>query len=158
MRLNRLGCSATLAAVAVLGAACRRDRVPLETQLSAAASSAFPPTTGIVAGSKLDQPAVKNPFEGNAHAENEGKQYYAWFNCDGCHGAIGGGSIGPPLRDSDWIYGSAPQNIHQSILQGRPEGMPAFVNKMPEDVAWKLVAYVQSLGREGQTGGTSPSD
>ena len=39
---------------------------------------------------------------------------------------MGGGGIGPPLMDDRWIYGSAPENIYASIVQGRPNGMPAW--------------------------------
>jgi cytochrome c oxidase cbb3-type subunit 3 len=79
------------------------------------------------------------------HAINEGKRLYSWFNCVGCH-ANGGGGMGPPLIDATWIYGSTPANIYSSIMEGRPNGMPAFYGKIPEQEAWKIVAYVRSLG------------
>lgn len=80
----------------------------------------------------------------NPHAINEGKRLYAWFNCIGCH-ANGGGGMGPPLIDDAWIYGSKPANIYSSIMEGRPNGMPAFYGKIPEQEVWKIVAYVRSL-------------
>src|SRR5690606_20751226 len=46
----------------------------------------------------------------------------------------------------EWIYGSAPENIRQSILQGRPNGMPAYAGVIPEDRVWLIAAYVRSLG------------
>jgi cytochrome c oxidase cbb3-type subunit III len=85
-----------------------------------------------------------SPYQGNAWAVNEGKRLYAWFNCTGCH-AHGGGSIGPPLMDEKWIYGKEPENIFASIVEGRPNGMPSFRGKIPDDQVWQLVAYVQSL-------------
>ena len=33
---------------------------------------------------------------------SEGKRLYDGFNCTGCH-AYGGGDIGPPLMDDQWI-------------------------------------------------------
>ena len=45
----------------------------------------------------------------------------------------------------NWIYGSQPQNIHDTIIQGRPNGMPSFRNRIPEYQAWEIVAYVRSL-------------
>ena len=51
--------------------------------------------------------AVRGPYEGNAYAVSEGKRLYNQFNCSGCH-FQGGGGIGPPLMDAEWIYGSAP--------------------------------------------------
>ena len=51
--------------------------------------------------------------------------------------------------DSRWIYGSEPENIFATIMQGRPNGMPAFGGRIPDDQLWQLVAYVRSLS--GQT-------
>ena len=52
--------------------------------------------------------------------------------------------MGPPLSDTDWVYGSEPGDIFLTIKQGRPNGMPSFQN-LPNDVIWQLVAYVRSL-------------
>ncbi len=84
-------------------------------------------------------------YETNAYAVAQGKQLYEWFNCTGCH-AQGGGAIGPALMDDQWIYGSAPENIFATIVEGRPNGMPAFGGRIPEQQVWQLVAYVRSLG------------
>ena len=83
-------------------------------------------------------------YEENAHAVSEGKRLFSQFNCVGCHGH-GGGSIGPPLMDADWIYGSQPENIAASIVQGRPNGMPAFGGKIATTQVWQLAAYVRSM-------------
>ncbi len=48
--------------------------------------------------------------------------------------------------DAKWIYGSSPENIYDTIVQGRPNGMPAFGGKIPGQQVWQLVAYVRSLG------------
>jgi cytochrome c oxidase cbb3-type subunit 3 len=82
---------------------------------------------------------------GNAWDVSQGQQLYVWFNCAGCHGPGGGGNIGPPLMDSEWRYGSSPEQIYQSIAGGRPNGMPAFGGKIPEQQIWQLVAYVRAL-------------
>jgi cytochrome c oxidase cbb3-type subunit III len=95
-------------------------------------------------GSAAPVSAVKHPYEGNAYAISEGKRLYTWFNCVGCH-FRGGGGIGPPLMDHEWIYGSEPENIFASIVEGRPNGMPSFGGKIPADQVWQLVAYVRSL-------------
>jgi cytochrome c oxidase cbb3-type subunit 3 len=101
--------------------------------------------------------AAHSPYQGNAWAVSEGKRLYAWFNCTGCH-AHGGGSIGPPLMDEKWIYGKEPANIFASIVEGRPNGMPSFRGKIPDDQVWQLVAYVQSLGGLTTTDVTSGRD
>lgn len=84
-------------------------------------------------------------YDDNAHAVNEGKRLYRWYNCSGCH-ASGGGAIGPPLMDSQWVYGSDPQSIFNTIVQGRPNGMPSFGGHIPDDQVWKIVAYVRAMG------------
>jgi cytochrome c oxidase cbb3-type subunit 3 len=86
----------------------------------------------------------RSPYIQNAYSVNQGKRLYKWFNCSGCH-ASGGGSIGPPLMDTEWRYGSDPANIFASIMQGRPNGMPSFGGHIPDDQAWQIVAYVQSM-------------
>jgi cytochrome c oxidase cbb3-type subunit 3 len=53
--------------------------------------------------------------------------------------------MGPALMDAQWIYGSKPENIFESIVEGRPNGMPAFGAKIVEDQIWQLVAYVRSM-------------
>lgn len=87
---------------------------------------------------------VANPFEGDATAISEGRRLYNWYNCVGCH-FNGGGGMGPPLMDDEWIYGPEPENIHDVILRGRPNGMPAFGGRIPEQQMWQIVAYVRTL-------------
>jgi cytochrome c oxidase cbb3-type subunit III len=94
-----------------------------------------PPTRGIT---------VSSPYDDNAYGTAQGKRLYSQMNCVGCH-SQGGGGIGPPLMDDEWIYGSAPENIFQTIVQGRPNGMPSFGGKIPVDQIWQLVSYVRSM-------------
>ncbi len=84
------------------------------------------------------------PYEENAYGVSQGKTLYNLFNCSGCHSQGGGGMV-PPLMDSQWIYGSEPENIFETIVQGRPNGMPAFGNKIVPDQVWQIVAYVRSM-------------
>jgi cytochrome c oxidase cbb3-type subunit III len=83
-------------------------------------------------------------YEDNAFHLSEGKRLYAWFNCSGCHGQGGGGS-GPALMDDRWIYGSTIENVVETIRAGRPNGMPSFRGKVPDDQIWQLAAYVRSM-------------
>ena len=62
----------------------------------------------------------------------------------GCH-FHGGGGIGPPLMDAQWIYGGSGQNIHDTIVQGRPNGMPSYGGHIPDDQIWMITAYVRTL-------------
>jgi cytochrome c oxidase cbb3-type subunit 3 len=90
----------------------------------------------------------QGPYGENAYALNQGKQLYAAFNCMGCH-SHGGGGMGPPLMDSAWIYGFEPANIYATIANGRPNGMPAFKNRITPQQIWQLVAYVRSMSGQG---------
>jgi cytochrome c oxidase cbb3-type subunit 3 len=85
------------------------------------------------------------PFDGNAWGVSEGKRYFTWFNCTGCHGQ-GGGGFGPALMDRSWRYGSEPHQIYASIVDGRPGGMPSFAGKLTEQQVWFLVGYMRALG------------
>lgn len=73
-----------------------------------------------------------------------GKQLFNAMNCSGCH-FNGGGGIGPPLMDSEWIYGGSIENIAATIREGRPNGMPSFRGFLPEEQIWQVAAYVRSL-------------
>ena len=73
-----------------------------------------------------------------------GYDEHRWFNCTGCH-AQGGGAIGPALMDENWIYGKDPAAIFATIMEGRPNGMPSFRGRIPEQQAWEIVAYVRSM-------------
>src|SRR5439155_15876242 len=57
----------------------------------------------------------------------------------------GGGSIGPALMDEKWRYGGSIEQIYASIAQGRPNGMPTFRDKIPEQEIWEIAAYVRTL-------------
>ena len=106
-------------------------------------------------GGGSPDPQVHTFYEDNAYAIAQGKRLYAYFNCVGCH-AHGGGGMGPPLMDDRWIYGSDPENIYQTIVEGRPNGMPSFGGRIPADRIWWIVAYVRSMS--GLTPkGTSPA-
>jgi cytochrome c oxidase cbb3-type subunit 3 len=99
----------------------------------------------------LHEPGIRNarlafgPYDNNAWAVSEGKRYFTWFNCNGCHGQ-GGGAFGPALMDNNWRYGSAPHQVYSSIVDGRVGGMPSFAGKLTEQQVWRLVAYVRALG------------
>ena len=121
-------------------------------------------TAGELQAGQPDRGApVANPVADVANATGEGRRLYMWFNCAGCHGTEGGGGIGPPLRDAEWIYGGNPASIFQSIAQGRPNGMPAFGGKIPDEQIWRIELYVRSLsgesgGRAGSSSGESPTE
>ena len=131
-------------ALVLLLAACEREQRRFS---EVGPSSGRPEGTRqseIAAGGTAPAAMVRGPSEENAWAVGEGKRLYQAYNCNGCH-ANGGGGMGPALMDAKWIYGSEPQNIYSTIVEGRPNGMPAFGGKIADQQVWQLVAYVRSL-------------
>jgi cytochrome c oxidase cbb3-type subunit III len=84
------------------------------------------------------------PYYDNAAAVMAGKTLFGQYNCSGCH-SNGGGGMGPALMDDEWIYGDRLEQIHQTLVEGRPNGMPAWGNKVPDEQLWQLAAYVRSM-------------
>jgi cytochrome c oxidase cbb3-type subunit 3 len=161
LRATALGATA-LGALLLGGAACARERPAERGAPTAAAPATVVRTSDLVAGGVAPVVSRRNPYQGSTTAVAEGKRLYESFNCGGCHGGAGGGGIGPPFADQEWIYGSDPANIYQSIVQGRPNGMPSFGARLPPEVIWRIVAYVRTLGGvppegedPGSTGGAA---
>ncbi len=126
--------------------ACQRERRSLTPDASGAARPLPVRVSTLQPGPRqLKASAINNPYEGNAWAISQGQQLFEQYNCSGCH-FHGGGGIGPPLMDSEWIYGSSPANIYTSIVEGRPNGMPSFGGHIPDDQVWQLVTYVRAVG------------
>jgi cytochrome c oxidase cbb3-type subunit 3 len=80
----------------------------------------------------------------NADAVNTGKKLFSQYNCSGCHSS-GGGGMGPDLMDDVWIYGGRLEQIHQTLVEGRPNGMPAWGGKVPDEQLWQIAVFVRSL-------------
>jgi cytochrome c oxidase cbb3-type subunit 3 len=140
-----------IVAIVLTSAACEREQRRFS---EASPASGIPQTLKmgqLEPGGSPQQVTIQSEYDENAWAISEGKRNYEWFNCVGCH-SHGGGGMGPPLMDSRWIYGSEPENIFATVMQGRPNGMPAFRGRIPQQQVWQIVAYVRSLG------GLTPSD
>lgn len=110
-------------------------QVPVNTIVPGAAAPAV----------NFNVPALNDPA-----APQRGMMAFSAFNCVGCHMGNGGGGMGPSLSDGNFIYGSAPQNIYLTIVQGRPRGMPAWGSVLPNDTIWDLVAYIRNLAKGPQ--------
>lgn len=106
-------------------------------------------------GGTLPLVAATNPFHGTAYAANEGSRLFQWYNCSGCH-ANGGGGMGPPLIKENWIYGGEPGNIFDTIVKGRPNGMPSWGARIPEYQIWQIIAFVESLNNKQPKSVISP--
>jgi len=146
-----------LLACAALVALCacqreKRDLQPSPTRLAvygdAARQSELSP-----GGPIQPQPVVTNPYNATAYDISEGQRLYNWYNCSGCHFS-GGGGIGPPLIKKNWTYGGEPANMFDTIVKGRPNGMPSWGGRIPEYQIWQIVAYVRSLNGEQPSSAT----
>lgn len=133
-----------VATAALIVACAREDRV-LRQPPSAAQIINTAQVSGINPGNNpVNPPPPPKMYMESAYSVSQGQFLFNQYNCSGCH-SHGGGGMGPPLMDNYWIYGSEPQNIFTTIMQGRPNGMPSFRNRIPEYQAWEIVAYVRSL-------------
>src|SRR5215217_8877 len=144
--MMRLSAALTLA---VLLAACEREERSYRSDAVANESReqiALVPLTAGPGQPTESRSGKGKKIEQNAYQLSQGKQLFKWFNCSGCH-ANGGGGSGPALMDDKWIYGSEIENIVATIREGRPNGMPSFRNKIPDDQMWQIAAYVRSMGR-----------
>jgi cytochrome c oxidase cbb3-type subunit III len=105
------------------------------------------PVTTLIPGNVTVNPNIQAPKSDEPQSASRGMRYFTAFNCVGCHAANGGGGMGPSLSNRAFIYGSAPENIYLTIVQGRPRGMPAWGTVLPDNIVWDLVAYVQSISK-----------
>ncbi len=107
-------------------------------------ASAQAPDTIREASATEQQPMKLNPYTGDSTAIAQGRKLYLKFNCYGCHGTMGGGGMGKPLNDEQWIYGGDDASVVETIRQGRQGGMPPYDELLKEDEIWKIIAYIRS--------------
>src|SRR5215216_4071307 len=129
---------------------CEREERPLVVQPPSAQQASLQQVSDLVPGPQHNRaPPVPNPDENNSWMMAEGKRFYEAYNCVGCH-AHGGGGMGPPLMDDQWVYGYQPEQVFATIVQGRPNGMPSFMGRIPEYQVWQLAAYVRSMSGQAR--------
>jgi cytochrome c oxidase cbb3-type subunit 3 len=131
-----------MSVVLAVGACEREERRLQETPPAAAATPVS--LSELHPGPAYVISRTEGPYDRNAYGISEGQRLFSWYNCSGCH-SHGGGGMGPPLMDDQWIYGSDPAQIFSSIVEGRPNGMPTFRGRIPNYQVWQIVAYVRSL-------------
>jgi cytochrome c oxidase cbb3-type subunit 3 len=115
------------------------------------------PVTTVFPGTQRFDPGIANPLANDPGAAERGLRDFQQFNCAGCHAANGGGGMGPSLSNDKWIYRSSPANIYLTILQGRPNGMPAWGNTLPDSTIWELVSYIKSISHPADKFGRTVS-
>ena len=102
--------------------------------------------TGIPTGDVNKKPESMAAAAGTS-AESDlaaGEKLFA-TNCAVCHGPEGKGGIGPDLTARDYKYGRAVEAITESIVTGRPGGMPGFGNQLSAQEITNLAGFVESL-------------
>ena len=147
MRRPVILAAALVAASAALAGCEREERnvrmdPPVEDALNAVA-----PMPNRIGGATPDvYAALGKPYEGNAYDIAQGKRLYGWFGCARCHGDGHGSPRGPSFIDGWWNYGPDIVSIFISIRDGRPNGMPAFGDKLTTEQVWQLAGYIRTLG------------
>jgi cytochrome c(L) len=101
----------------------------------------------MVAAEGPARPEKLNPYIGNAEAIQQGRTLYLQNGCSACHGAGGGGGMGPALLDDEWKFGSDDLTLVKLIKGELPQQtMPAaFGGVLKDDEIWKIIAFVRSL-------------
>jgi cytochrome c oxidase cbb3-type subunit III len=137
-------------ALCLTATSCKREARPFDDSppaVSVARASALQPGPMILsdtARGSLAPTTAKGRYDENAWGANEGKRLFGQMNCSGCH-SNGGGGMGPALMDDEWIYGADAATVYETIVGGRPNGMPSFKDKLTPQQVWQLVSYVRSL-------------
>lgn len=140
-RAALVGCAIALSSLA----ACEREKREFNATLShATAEGVVVMNSQVQPGPASTDPDVQHHYDGDSVVIADGRRLAMQYNCVGCH-FLGGGGIGPPLADSEWVYGNEMENIVATIMEGRPLGMPSFKGKVTMDQAWRLAAWVRSL-------------
>ncbi len=100
----------------------------------------FNPQRAAVATASLEE--IQNDSELMATAERIFQR-----ECSACHGPEGRGqaALFPNLMDVDWLWGSTPDQIEQSIRNGRQALMPAWETAIGADNVSSVADYVQNM-------------
>ncbi|CAM5189778.1 Cbb3-type cytochrome c oxidase subunit OS=Castellaniella defragrans OX=75697 GN=HNR28_000836 PE=3 SV=1 [Castellaniella defragrans] len=81
----------------------------------------------------------------DAQAQEIGQRLFL-NNCAQCHGSDAKGGKGfPNLTDRDWLWGGSPEQILQTITEGRHGVMPAWKAAIQPAEALAIAEYVRSL-------------
>ncbi|MBI3301723.1 MAG: c-type cytochrome [Deltaproteobacteria bacterium] len=94
--------------------------------------------------------SLKNPFAGNAEAIAAGKALFEATCAGYCHATEGSkrGGRCPNLFDCEWKHGGSDGEVFHSVTEGVPKTeMVGFKGKLPDEVLWKVVAYLRSASQ-----------
>ncbi len=85
----------------------------------------------------------KQSYSGDEAAIAEGAEIYA-SSCAVCHKADGTGGIGSDLT-AELKFGATPEDIYESVADGREGGMPPFKQQLSETKILKVIAFMETL-------------
>lgn len=113
------------------------------------------------AHAQAQSPATeKNPFAGNAEAIAFGKTIYE-ATCTGyCHTTATSNRPArcPNLFDCEWKHGGSDGEIHKTMNLGVPSTeMVGFKGRLPDDMLWKITAYIRSASKCADGQGAAPA-
>ena len=98
-----------------------------------------------VAAASFDD--IRNDPEMMAFARSTAKVLFA-DNCAACHGSGGvpaTAGLYPNLADDAWLWGGTPEQIEQTLIQGRLGFMPPFRQTLTDAELEQVAHYVLSL-------------
>jgi len=77
----------------------------------------------------------------------EGRRIYLTYGCVGCHGVSGGGGMGKPILDDQWIFGSDDATLFKLIRGEVPkQTMPNAIGKvLTDDQIHQVLRYVRYI-------------
>lgn len=77
----------------------------------------------------------------------EGRKIYLTYGCVGCHGVSGGGGMGKPILDDQWIFGSDDATLFKLIRGDVPkQTMPSAIGKvLTDDQIHQVLRYVRYI-------------
>lgn len=108
----------------------------------------------IASAARANLPST-NPYHGDAAAIADGQQVFLQI-CAACHKPDASGLVGPSLVDPYWKYGHTDAELFQSVMEGRPGGMPGWGAQLGSEKVWRALAYLESLPKTNVPGVGAP--
>jgi mono/diheme cytochrome c family protein len=96
-------------------------------------------------------PPTKNPFASDTKAIAEGKGVFEGVCAGYCHATekiSRPGGRAPSLFDCEWKHGADDAAVFKTLSVGVPKTeMIGFKGRLPDDMLWKIIAYVRSASQ-----------
>lgn len=89
----------------------------------------------------------KNPFANDPQAIASGRAAFKGICSGYCHGT-GKATRCPNLFDCDWQHGGTDASVFRTVTEGiKKTEMIGFKGKLPDELIWKIVAYIHSASQ-----------